>query len=106
MNLAQHAQVFVRLPSAENNVQPYHAGIVTAVWPDESGNLDPTAATVLCSIYVLPMLAGDQPRCITVRVYDIESNAGNAAVDAAGYAFVNRDQEQESKPPQVELRGG
>jgi hypothetical protein len=92
MILAQHQQVFVRLPSGDHTGQTYYAGIVTAVWPDDTGNTDCAETPVLCSVCVLPWQGGEPARCVgAVNVYANESESGNAAIDNRGYAFVTRD---------------
>ena len=69
---------------------PPCAAIVTALYPDSSGNTNTAVGAVLVDVTAFPN--GHPPICVQqLRVYDKRSQGGLVDADAHGFAFITDD---------------
>jgi hypothetical protein len=66
------------------------AALVTAVWPDDTGNINTNVAPVLVDVIAFPN--GHAPVCLQqLRVHDLRSQGSSDIADAHGFAFLVDD---------------
>lgn len=105
MNIAQGDKVFTHL-AGEAQGQPVLC-LVTAIWPDDTGNTDVSVAGVRCTVLVLDYEAQFSPcHRASTMVYANRSQGGNSAQDGDGFAYVVDDLNQANTLARTGVRKG